>query len=252
MIRGGFFNSINEDRKYLAKHFAEYFATFIGNGVFPNPATGLEVFANDNMTVTVKAGKAWINGYYLINDTDHILKIENSDGLLSRVDRVVIRCDFGERTMKIVNKKGDFSSSPKAKTLQRDNDIYELSLADIRVDKAAVRITQSSILDTRLSNELCGIVHTTVEQIDTDVLFKDYVKWLEEQKSKFENDTKDFEKFLEEYKVDFTKELNDWLDSIKDIMDENIAINLMNKINELEVRTNNKLSELELFTYIFM
>lgn len=65
-IRSGLFNSVNGDRRYKADFFAEYFASFIANGVFPNPSTGLQVLANQNMTVAIKPGKAWINGYFLL------------------------------------------------------------------------------------------------------------------------------------------------------------------------------------------
>ena len=57
MIRSSFFNSIGGDRKYDASKFAEYFNSFIGNGVFPNPSSNLQVMVNDDMTVTVKEGK---------------------------------------------------------------------------------------------------------------------------------------------------------------------------------------------------
>ena len=80
-IRSGFFNSVNGDRKYDAKRFAEYFNSFIGNGVFPNPSDNLQVIANNDMTVTVKAGKAWINGYIMINDDDYILALDVADGV---------------------------------------------------------------------------------------------------------------------------------------------------------------------------
>ena len=49
MERSAFFNSINGDRRYKAEVFAEYFSSFIGNGVFPNPSTSLQVIANDDM-----------------------------------------------------------------------------------------------------------------------------------------------------------------------------------------------------------
>lgn len=35
--KSSFFTSLNGDRKYKSSDFAEYFSTFIGNGVFPNP-----------------------------------------------------------------------------------------------------------------------------------------------------------------------------------------------------------------------
>ena len=52
--KSGFFNSVNGDRRYKADFFAEYFASFIGNGIFPNPSTGIQVISNANMSVTLK------------------------------------------------------------------------------------------------------------------------------------------------------------------------------------------------------
>ena len=66
--RSGFFNSINDDRLYSATEFAEYFATFIGSGVFPTPLNGLQVVPDEGNNILIKAGKAWINGYYFVSD----------------------------------------------------------------------------------------------------------------------------------------------------------------------------------------
>ena len=64
MEKSSFFNSVSGDRVYRAEEWAEYFASFIGNGVFPVPSSGLQVVAGSGMAVTVKTGKAWINGYF--------------------------------------------------------------------------------------------------------------------------------------------------------------------------------------------
>src|SRR3712207_1958934 len=127
------FNSINKDRVYKAEDFASYFASFIGNGIFPNPASQLQVVDNNDMSITVKEGKAWINGYYYQNTSNFILKLDPADSVLNRIDRVVLRLDFLERVIKVVVKKGDWSSTAKAKDLQRDSDAYEIALADIKV-----------------------------------------------------------------------------------------------------------------------
>ena len=204
-IRSGFFNSVNGDRKYSASHFAEYFASFISNGVFPNPSTNLQVMANNDMTVTVQAGKAWINGHILINDDDYVLEIELADGVLNRIDRVVARYDTVDREIRLEVKKGTFASSPVAPELQRDADAYELALADIYVAKGAVSITQANITDLRFNTELCGIVKGTVDQIDTTDLFAQY-----------------------------QAAFNDWFQELKDVLDDNTAANLLNLINQLD------------------
>lgn len=235
-IRSGFFNSVNGDRRYDAKRFAEYFATFIGNGVFPNPSTNLEIISNNDMTVTVMAGKAWINGYIIINDDDYILELEPSDGVLSRIDRIVARYDVVDREIRLEVKKGTFASNPVAPSLQRDADAYELGLADILVSNGVISVTQSDITDLRLNNDLCGIVHGTVDQVDTTTLFNQYLTWLEEKKTQYDadmlqwtsNKQQEFENWTDIQEQDF----NSWFASIQDILDENVAANLLNMINE--------------------
>ena len=65
MEKSSFFTSLNGDRKYKSEDFAKFFGTLIGNGVFPNPATGLQVKAlNNDMSITLLPGEAWINGYF--------------------------------------------------------------------------------------------------------------------------------------------------------------------------------------------
>ena len=201
-IRSGFFNSVSGDRKYDAKRFAEYFASFIGNGVFPNPSDNLQVISNNNMTVTVRPGKAWINGYILVNDDDYILSIDVADGVLKRIDRIVARYDVANRGITLAVKKGIFASTPSAPALQRDEDIYELGIADILISNGAVSITQGNITDLRMNSTYCGIVTGVVDQIDATNLFAQY-----------------------------DAEFRDWFAGLEDVLDENVAANLLNLIN---------------------
>ena len=152
--KSSFFNSIAGDRMYQASDFASYFNSLITNGVFPNPSTNLQIISNDDMTATVKVGKAWINGYVYINDSDLILPIEVADGILNRIDRIVIRFDTVGRLISTVVKKGTFASSPVAPTLVRDADFYELGIADIYIVNGATSIVQGDITDVK---EVLGV-----------------------------------------------------------------------------------------------
>mgnify|MGYP001269108137 CR=1 FL=1 len=260
MIRSGFFNSINKDRLYNANGFAEYFATFIGNGVFPSPSNNLQIVANNDMTVTIKAGKAWINGYIVFNDDDYILNIEPADGVLNRIDRIVARYDTVDREIRLEVKQGAYSSSPVAPILQRDADAYELALADILVGNGVISITQANITDLRLNNELCGIVHGTVDQVDTTTLFNQYLTWLDEKKNQYDADMLDWtsqkqleyenwkaqqesnmdnwqaqEQFdFENWKVQEKSNFDDWFADIQDILEGDVAANLASRISSLE------------------
>ena len=58
------------DRVYNAADFASFFSQFIGNGIYPNPSSNLQVLSlNSNMVITVKSGSAFINGYGYIPPT---------------------------------------------------------------------------------------------------------------------------------------------------------------------------------------
>lgn len=231
MERSSFFNSVNRDRRYKAEDFARYFASFIGNGVFPIPSNGLQVISNNNMTVTLKPGKAWINGYFYWNDNDLVLNIEPADGILNRIDRVVIRLDYLKREIKTYVKKGNFASSPAAPTLVRNADMYELGIADIKVNKGAISISNANITDTRLNKSLCGIVHGVIEQIDPTELFNQYQLYLNEKIN--------------------SNEFSDWLNSLKDKLDPNsdLAVQLQVQIDSLVSQVeemNNKIENIDL------
>lgn len=164
------------DRVYSAERFAEYFASFIANGVFPDPATNLQVVANapSDMTVRVKSGLGWINGYYCNNDEDYLLTISPANGTLPRIDAVVLRWSRSNRSISLEVKTGVATSSPSAPPLERSADNYELMLASIRVIAGTTSIAQASITDKRPDSTVCGWVKGVVDQIDTTDLFAQY------------------------------------------------------------------------------
>lgn len=169
-----FFNSVNSDRLYTAEDFAEYFASFIGTGVYPSPATNLQVTAGSGMNVVVSTGKAWLNGYFYQNTASLTLPLTNASGTLKRIDSIVIQCDFTNRLMKAAVKAGTPSGSPVAPALVRTPDLYEIQLATVYIAAGAASITQGNITDTRQNNSVCGLVAGVVEQIDTTNLFAQY------------------------------------------------------------------------------
>ena len=182
-MRSGMFTSVNGDRKYTSTFFAEYFASFIGNGVFPNPSTNTQVLAGSGMNVSVQEGKAWIDGYILYVDNPQSLTLDTGDNLLPRIDKIVIRLDKINREIILAIKKGTPATNPTAPNLQRDGDMHELGIANIRVDRGASAITQSNITDLRLNSNECGIVSGTVEQVDPTTLFNQYQNWIAQKKS---------------------------------------------------------------------
>ena len=162
------------DRTYLAEDFAAYFSSFIGNGVFPDPSTGLQLTAGTGMQVSLGSGKAWINGYYYVNTSACLFTLDTADGVLNRIDSVVIRWDKTARSITAAVKKGAYAVTPAAPSLTRTEDVYELEVAEVSVSAGSTSISQSDIIDTRQNTSLCGIVAGVVDQIDTTGLFAQY------------------------------------------------------------------------------
>ncbi len=187
-MRSGMFTSVNGDRKYTSQFFAEYFASFIGNGVFPNPSTNTQVIADGGMSVIVQEGKAWIDGYILYVDNPQTLTLDTGDNLLPRIDKVVIRLDKINREVVLAVKKGTPATNPVAPSLQRDGDMHELGIANIYIDKLASTINQRDITDLRLNSDQCGIVKGTIEEIDTTTLFNQYQNWIAQKKAEYDAD----------------------------------------------------------------
>lgn len=241
-MRSGFFNSNIEgydddgnpiyDRAEEASFFAEYFASFIDIGVYPNPSTGLQVLANEGMCLLVQAGKCFIKGYFgLVEEGGEEITIEASDTNLPRIDRVIARLSIESRDIKLAVLKGTPASTPIAPDLTRNSNIYEIALADVAVGKNVSVITQANITDVRLNSTLCGIVSGVIEQVDTTTLFNQYQSWLQARISKADSDYQEwFEGFTEPKETEFAE----WFNSIKNQLSEDVAGSLLLEINNIK------------------
>ena len=221
-----FFNSLNHDRKYKAEDWADYFSAFIGNGVFGSPSVGLQVLVSSGMNVTLKSGKAWINGYYYRNSADLTLTIPTADGVLKRIDRIVIKWDLTNRVIRAAVKSGTPSASPTAPALQRNADAYELAVADVLVNAGATTISQANITDQRQNNALCGLVVGLVNQINTTSLFAQF--------------TATFDALMDTMEAQRTADaatFDAWFEDLQETLDENTAGNLLNRIDALKAES---------------
>lgn len=251
MLKSCFFNSVLDpqgvpDRPFNADDFAKYFGTLIKNGVFPNPSTNFQCIADqETMSVKMEAGIAWIDGHLRYDDNVHILEIDTADSVLDRIDRIVLRKDVLDRDIHWVVKKGEMSGKPVAPTLQRDENAWELGIADVKVAHGTVSISQSMVTDTRLNTELCGLVTGVVTQIDTTTLFNqleqwktEYIEatntWTTEQEQAFLNWKKLFETAATDWRAGEEQKFDEWLQSIKGKLSGDVAGNLQNQIEELK------------------
>ncbi|MFU0790643.1 MAG: Structural protein [Virgibacillus proomii] len=162
MERMYFFDSTSDDQRiYQAADFARFHAQIIGNGV-SNTANlpDLEVTAKTNMDVALGAGYMFANGYMYENDSTMTLKHVIADPVNDRIDRVVIRFDNNpsERRIYAYIKQGVPAKSPTPPSLQRDEYIYEMSVAQVRIKAGKSFIEQSQITDERANDAVCGYI----------------------------------------------------------------------------------------------
>lgn len=193
-IKSYFFNAVESggtyDRVYNAEDVTSYLNEIVGNGVFPNPSTQLQVRAASGMNVIVGAGSGWINGHKIVNTADMTLTLNPSDVLLNRIDAVIFYTDFNTRTMGIEVKTGTVASQPVAPTMQRDDSRWELCLAQISVAKQITAVTASMITDTRGNSSLCGFVQGLIQQMSTTTMFQQWQaafdEWFAAAKEQFQ------------------------------------------------------------------
>lgn len=187
----GFFNAIETagvyDRVYDASDFAKLFSLFMTNGVFVNPADQLKVVAKSGLTVTVKAGRAFIDGYWyeLTEDTTITMSSNTSAYPINSV--VTCKLDKGKRTIKIDKRDAVVSTNPV-----NTDTVHELVLAVIAIGVGVSTITNANITDTRANNNYCGFVTGAVKQIETTDLFNQFEDafgaWFKKMKDQLSKD----------------------------------------------------------------
>lgn len=158
-----FFNSVDGDREYDADEFAAYFRQFLSTGLYhQNNQPALKVTHAGGLTTRVEPGSAYLEGYMYRNTADLDLEHAVGDPTNPRIDRVVVRLDrsVGSRSIHAVVKQGTPATTPQPPALQRDAIIYEISLAQVRVNAGASTI--ASITDERLDESVCGLVSSLI------------------------------------------------------------------------------------------
>ena len=193
------------DREYTAEDFAKYFALFVGNGVFANPASQLMVkIAATKQTpynVTVEPGWAFINGYWYHLQQKATLTIPVNTSAQTKYQRIVVRYNNTTREigLAIVESAGE-TLSPT-----RNEAVYDIALAQITVKSNASVLSASDVKDLRPSSKYCGYVAGAIDQIDAGTLYDN-----------------------------LTEQFNVWFAGVKDQLQQDEAIRLQNQIGNLE------------------
>ena len=241
MEQCGFFdaNLVGEeyDRVYLAKSFAAYFASFIGNGVFGGKLSELQVLPDDGMSIAVSSGQGWINGYWYENTDKLSLEISNADGTLNRIDSVVLRWGNKERSMWLQVNKGAYATTPVAPELTRNADYYELQLATVYVKAGATKVESVDITDTRLDSDVCGLVTGLISQLDATTLGEQLNGFIDSYISDANTDYSKYKAKLLDIQQSYQHDVDEMLKQLQDLLDTDVIGQINNNIGTLALLT---------------
>lgn len=211
-----FYNSVKvdgvDDRPYDADSFSDWLKKFFTTGVFEGE---LQVSAVSGMGISVSAGYVNINGKVMMFGATP-LTVGTADGTYYRIDSVIIERNDTDRQfyIKVVQGNTGTEDSVQGVTPVRSGAIYQLVLARIMVRPGATAITQADITDTRADSNLCGIVASTVTEMD------------------FSQFKAQFDAYFEDFKSGKQTDFNTWFANLQYVLDGDVAGHLQNEIDK--------------------
>lgn len=161
MEKYGFFDAIitaggQADRVYSADDVNNIFKGLLSDGIFRNFKNALRVSAAEGFNVAVETGKAIIKDHWYLNENIKTLEFGESHPTLSKICSVILRYDRGARSIHLVALEGTPSLAPEAPALTKNDDIFEIRLANVNIPAGSTEI--SAVTDTR--EYTTGIVDT--------------------------------------------------------------------------------------------
>ena len=177
----------NNQDEYVGAEYVMKWLHGRTSGVFgANGNAAVAALDTPGMAVTVSDGVGWMSngngdGVVWWNDSEAAntsklqLSIDAADGVLNRIDRIIVEwkttnyVDLPE--IKVL--KGSVSSTAKAPDLTNNGTVRQISLARITVNAGVTAITASMITDERLDTGVCGLVTDWVS-IDTSMMYSQF------------------------------------------------------------------------------
>ena len=213
-VSSGFFNSVNHDRLYNSEQLSSIFDGIILDGVYENYGNAFMVtaYSEVNSTVLIDTGRAWFDHTWTLNDSQFSMTLDPPNEMLERIDAIVIDVNRTQETRRnsIVYVKGSTGSSPATPPSMINEELHkQYPIAYITRPAGSNAPIQQSQIDIRVGKSGCPIVTGVLE-------------------------AQNLENLMEQLGDEF----NTWWDGIKAVLDENIATNLQNQIDEINEKLN--------------
>ena len=211
----GFYNSRNGDRKYNAMTMSAIFDGIINDGVFQSIGTCFKPIPSTGLSVNVGIGRAWFDHTWTYNDSPMNLTFTQSDMINARIDAIVLEVNAEDsvraNSLKVII--GTPAASPQKPKLTNTATVNQYPIAYVTIPANATSIIDDNI-EYVVGQSPCPFVTGILETVDVSDLI---TQW----KSQFQT-------WMNEEKADFDA----WYDTIKGILGEDEAGNLLNLIQQ--------------------
>lgn len=247
----GFYNSENNDRLYDAEQVSSLFDGLIKDGIYSGLGDAFAITPNTSgLIVTVGSGRAWFNHTWLYNDYAIQKTLDNASTTYDRIDAIAIKIDKSNRRNDIVVITGTPSAAPVRPLMPVSNNVYFYPLAYITVKANATAISPIDISDQRgmsttpwvvgvvTSVSVDNIIDQWQQQFDSFIGAKEteFDTWSAAKQEEYNEFVSTQEAAYEEWISEQEANFDEWFESIRDILDENVAAHLQNEItNNAEV-----------------
>lgn len=147
------------DNVLYAADFAEWMKTYFKNGVLVAGgaliSTEMQVTKTDDTHIKIDVGNMVVNGRTTFIPEPMYLEIDKAGPNVKRYDRIVVELNLASaiNSFRLIVLKGIMEENPSIPVITRDGDIYQMSIATVKVNQAGIY----EIVDERTDDNLCGI-----------------------------------------------------------------------------------------------
>lgn len=214
-VSSGFFNSVNHDRLYDAEQLSSIFDGIILDGVYENYGEALNVTAypDANSTVIIGTGRAWFDHTWTLNDSQFTITLDPPNEMLDRTDAIVVDIDKRQDVRKnsIIYVKGNEATSQLPPILIKEDLHKQYPIAYVFRKAGGNAPVEQSQITIKVGSADCPVVTGILEAQN-----------------------------LENLMQQLGDEFNTWWEGIKAVLDDNIATNLQNQIDEINAKLNSE------------
>ena len=196
----GFYNNIVinglNTRVYSAEDMCEPYSSIFSDGVKPNAngVLGDDLFVSwvEGMKVRVMPGYGLFGGKYFKNNAAYEITLDDPTNT-ARYDAIIVASDKRSTVNETTIYVKSLDHSPTKADLIRNKEVKEYMLAYAVVQGEIPTIGQEAIFDTRLDQEVCGVITGVYNQLDGKAIYSQWQTvfdtWLEAAKDAYRSST---------------------------------------------------------------